>query len=351
MNLPDISLQYRVLIGIAAMVLLFSSFLILFIISQRKKLQYHKDLQFLHEEQKQILTRQNVILEKKVLERTSELTQQKEALQQSLSDLRLAQSQLVHREKMASLGEMTAGIAHEIQNPLNFINNFSEINGELISDIKEILSKEKISETGQEGIKDLTQDLKDNHEKILFHGKRADAIVKNMLQHSRSSTGITEPTDINALCSEYIKLSFHGIRARDKSFNVNIQTDFDAALEKINIVPQDFARVFLNLFNNAFYSVNEKKKIRGDGYEPMVFVSTSLENQKIILKVRDNGMGISEKILEKIYHPFFTTKPAGQGTGLGLSMSYDIIKTAGGDLKVETEEGVFAEFIISLPFR
>jgi C4-dicarboxylate-specific signal transduction histidine kinase len=349
MNLLDISIQYRILIGIAAMGMLFGSFLISFIISQRKKLQYHKNLQSLHEEQQRILTEQNLMLEKKVFERTAELEKQKQALQQSLAELRLTQSQLVQREKMASLGELTAGIAHEIQNPLNFVNNFSEINSEIIEEMKEHLAKEKLSQSGEQELNNLSRDLTDNLAKILHHGKRADSIVKNMLQHSRNNAGNKELTDINALCAEYLKLSYHGIRARDKGFNATIQMDFDSGLEKINIVLQDISRVLLNLFNNAFYAVDEKKKSLGEGFEPSVMVRTQKQDGKVIIRIRDNGPGIPQTMLEKIYHPFFTTKPAGQGTGLGLSISYDIIKSAGGEIKLETEQGEFAEFSISLP--
>ncbi|HMH32682.1 MAG TPA: ATP-binding protein [Puia sp.] len=349
MDLPDINIQYRVIIGISAMVLLFSSFLISFIFSERKKLQYHKDLQTLHEQQKEILTQQNLILDKKVQERTAELVQQKEALQHSLSELKLAQSQLIQREKMASLGELTAGIAHEIQNPLNFVNNFSEINAELLAEMKDHLSREKLSSGGQEQIDTLSQDLSKNLEKIISHGKRADSIVKGMLQHARSSAGSQEPTDINALCAECIKLSYQGIRARDKSFNANTKTNFDPKLGKINIIPQEIARVLLNLLNNAFYAVDEKKKTKGVGFESAVFVETLAENGNLVIRIRDNGNGIPEKILDKIFHPFFTTKPAGQGTGLGLSLSYDIVKAAGGQLKVETREGEFTEFSLLLP--
>ena len=349
MNLLDINIEYRVIIGISAMVLLFASFLISFVISQRKKLQYHKDLQALHEEQERILVGQNSILEKKVDERTAELTQQKEALQHSLSELKLAQSQLIHREKMASLGELTAGIAHEIQNPLNFVNNFSEINSELLDEMKDHLSREKLSASGQVQINNLASDVSQNLEKIIHHGKRADAIVKGMLQHSRGGSVNKELTDINQLCSEYLKLSYQGIRAWDKSFNAAFQTNFDASLEQININAQDIARVLLNLFNNAFYSVDEKKKTLGEDFKPSVFVSTGKQGDHTVIIIRDNGLGIPDKILDKIFQPFFTTKPAGRGTGLGLSMSYDIIKTAGGELEVKTQEGEFAEFIILLP--
>jgi two-component system, NtrC family, sensor kinase len=349
MYLLDLDIEYRVIIGISAMILLFGSFLVSFISSQRKKLQYHKDLETLHEEQKQILTSQNIVLEKKVQERTAELMQQKEALQQSLSELKLAQAQLVQREKMASLGELTAGIAHEIQNPLNFVNNFSEINTELLAEMKDHLSKENFSEDGHTQINNLVSNVTDNFEKIKQHGKRADAIVKGMLQHSRTSSGNKELTDINALCAEYIKLSYQGIRARDHSFNAAIQTDFDSGLQKINIIPQDIARVLLNLLNNAFFSVDEKKKKLGAGFDPEVTVSTRSENSKLIICIRDNGNGVPNKIRDKIFNPFFTTKPSGIGTGLGLSLSYDIIKAAGGEIKVESEEGKYAEFSIALP--
>jgi signal transduction histidine kinase len=349
MYLLDLDIQYRVIIGISAMILLFGSFLVSFISSQRKKLQYHKDLEALHEEQRQILTSQNLVLEKKVQGRTAELMLQKEALQQSLSELKLAQAQLIQREKMASLGELTAGIAHEIQNPLNFVNNFSEINTELLAEMKDHLSKEKFSEEGQTQINNLVSNVTDNFEKIKQHGKRADAIVKGMLQHSRNSTGNKELTDLNALCAEYIKLSYQGIRARDHSFNADIQTDFDAGLQKIYIIPQDIARVLLNLLTNAFFSVDEKRKRLGVGFEPTVSVSTHSENGKLVVRIRDNGNGVPDKIRDKIFNPFFTTKPSGQGTGLGLSLSYDIIKAAGGEIKLESKEGKYAEFSILLP--
>lgn len=350
MHLPDINIEYRVFIGISAMVLLFGSFLVSFITSQRKKLQYHKDLQILHEEQKQILTEQNILLEKKVQERTAELTGQKEALQNSLSELKITQTQLIQREKMASLGELTAGIAHEIQNPLNFVNNFSEINVELVSEIKEFLSHEKLTELGETQISNLALDITRNLEKVILHGKRADGIVKSMLQHSRNSSGTKELTDMNALCEECLKLGYHGMQARDKIFHAITRTDFDISLEKIYIISQEIARVLLNIFNNAFYSVNEKKKKLGDTFEPTVLVSTLKENKKILIRIRDNGLGIPAKVFDKIFNPFFTTKPVGEGTGLGLSLSYDIIKAAGGELKAETKEGEFAEFTIVLPW-
>ena len=251
---------------------------------------------------------------------------------------------MIQQEKMASLGELTACIAHEIQNPLNFVNNFSEVNAELIDEMKQELQAGNTAEA----IK-VADDIKENNLKIANHGKRADAIVKGMLQHSLTSTGQKELTDINALTDEYLRLSYHGLRAKDKSFNATMKTDFDQSLDKINIVPQDIGRVILNLFTNAFYSVAEKKKLLLDGYEPTVSVSTKKINGNLEIKVADNGNGIPQKVLDKIFQPFFTTKPAGQGTGLGLSLSYDIVKAHGGELKVKTKEGEGSEFIILLP--
>ncbi|MEO6453982.1 MAG: ATP-binding protein [Ginsengibacter sp.] len=348
MNLLDINIQYRVIIGISAMVLLFSSFLIAFIINQRKKLQYHKDMQAMHEEQQQTLIQQNTLLEKGVSERTAELLQQKETLQHTLSDLKASQLQLIQKEKMASFGELTAGIAHEIQNPLNFVNNFAEVNAELLADVKEQIAAEKLSGTAKENINSILENVTQNLLKITHHGKRADSIVKSMLQHSRSNTGERQLTDFNALVNEYLKLSYHGFRAKDKSFNATIKTEFDENLAKINIIPQDIGRVLINLYNNAFYSVNEKKKTEGKDYNPTVSVTTAMRGDRAELKIRDNGLGISKELADKIYHPFFTTKPTGQGTGLGLSLSYDIIKAHQGELKVESVEGEFAEFTFDL---
>jgi len=278
-------------------------------------------------------------------------------LEKTLADLRSTQTQLIQSEKMASLGELTAGIAHEIQNPLNFVNNFSEVNGELISELVEEVEKGNTAE-----VKAIAKDIKENEEKINHHGKRADAIVKGMLQHSRSSSGVKESTDINALCDEYLRLSYHGLRAKDKSFNATIKTDFDNSIGNINIIPQDIGRVVLNLLTNAFYAVEEKKKsphpLKGgnEPYEPTVTITTRKlgsplgDGGKVEIKVTDNGGGIPQKVLDKIFQPFFTTKPTGQGTGLGLSLSYDIItKGHGGELKVETKKGEGTEFIISLP--
>jgi signal transduction histidine kinase/ligand-binding sensor domain-containing protein len=287
------------------------------------------------------LQRENKVLEDKVKHRTQQL-------QQSLEDLKSTQSQLVQSEKMASLGELTAGIAHEIQNPLNFVNNFSEVNSELITEMKEELTKGNIEEA-----KAIADDINDNEQKILFHGQRAGAIVKGMLQHSRASSGQKEPTDINALADEYLRLAYHGLRAKDKTFNATMKTDFDESLSGgiVSVVPQDIGRVILNLLTNAFYAVNDKKKNarEGEAYEPTVSVSTHKIGDHIEIKVADNGNGIPDEVKEKIFQPFFTTKPAGQGTGLGLSLSYDIIKAHGGLLKVESVQGNGTTFIIQLP--
>ncbi len=320
-----------------------------------------EEVKSLARDNESILTRQNVLLEEKVAERTI-------SLKQSLLDLKSTQAQLIQSEKMASLGELTAGIAHEIQNPLNFINNFSEVNKELIEELEQEAIKGNIEE-----VRALATDLRENEQKINHHGKRADAIVKGMLQHSRTNTGQKELIDINALAEEYLRLAYQGQRAKDKSFNATMKTDFDETIGNINIIPQDIGRVVLNLINNAFYAVNEKNasttvmpgqaSYQGQPYEPTVSVSTkrslsfgepvpnSREGRgEVIISVKDNGNGIPQKILDKIFQPFFTTKPTGQGTGLGLSLSYDIIKAHGGDLKVETKEGEGAKFIIYLPF-
>jgi C4-dicarboxylate-specific signal transduction histidine kinase len=259
--------------------------------------------------------------------------------------LKSTQTQLIHSEKMASLGELTAGIAHEIQNPLNFVNNFSEVSVELVTEMKDELAKGN----KQEAIL-ISNDLDENLQKISEHGKRAASIVKGMLQHSRKSTDKKEPTDINALVDEYVRLSYHGIRSKDKSFNAMINTNFDKTAGIVNVIPQDLGRVLLNLLNNAFYSVNEKKNNLNGTFQPIVSVSTKNTGKGVELSVKDNGTGIPEKVLSKIYQPFFTTKPTGQGTGLGLSLSYDIItKGHGGEMKVNSTEGEYAEFIISLP--
>lgn len=269
----------------------------------------------------------------------------KAKIEKAYSELKSTQAQLIQSEKMASLGELTAGIAHEIQNPLNFVNNFSEVSSELLDEMKQVIDKGDMEE-----VKSIAGDVKQNLEKILHHGKRADGIVKGMLQHSRFSSGQKELTDINILADEYLRLAYHGLRAKDKTFNAAMETGYDDNIGLINIIPQDIGRVILNLITNAFYAVSEKKRQQAEGYEPIVSVSTKKVNGKIEIKVSDNGNGIPEKILDKIFQPFFTTKPTGQGTGLGLSLSYDIVtKGHGGELKVETAERKGTTFIISLP--
>ncbi len=318
---------------------------------QQKALKREQEKTHQEEEQKKWMTTRKEELEKIVAERTSELRQQKEQVESTLHELKATQSQLIQSEKMASLGELTAGIAHEIQNPLNFVNNFSEVNAELIEELKEEISKGNF-----ELVAGIANDIKENEEKIIFHGKRADAIVKGMLQHSRNSGGQNELTDINALTDEYLRLAYHGLRAKDKSFNATMKTDFDTSLQKINIIPQDVGRAILNLITNAFYAVNERAKqttnnlsVGQAGYEPTISVSTKKINNFIQLTVKDNGNGIPQNIFDKIFQPFFTTKPTGQGTGLGLSLSYDIIKAHSGEIKVKTKEGEGSEFIILLP--
>ncbi|MBK9106558.1 MAG: two-component sensor histidine kinase [Saprospiraceae bacterium] len=302
--------------------------------------------------------KRNIELEQQVYKRTKELNE-------ALEHLKATQSQLIQSEKMASLGELTAGIAHEIQNPLNFVNNFSEVNKELLIEMKDEIENGNLTE-----VKAIATDIIANEEKINHHGKRADAIVKGMLQHSRSSNGIKEPTDINALADEYLRLAYHGLRAKDKTFNATMKTDFDDSIGLVNVVPQDIGRVILNLITNAFYAVSEKAKMTsqtsnpltgGPDYVPTVSVVTKLqrplpggrgsEGAMVNISISDNGPGIPASVLEKIFQPFFTTKPTGQGTGLGLSLSYDIVKAHGGELKVETKEGEGSVFVIQLPIN
>ena len=281
-------------------------------------------------------------------QKRKEIEESHKALEKSLEELKAAQALLIQSEKMASLGELTAGIAHEIQNPLNFVNNFSEVNKELLVEMIEAIEKGDLEEA-----KAIANDIVDNQEKINHHGKRADGIVKGMLQHSRGSNNQKEPTDINALCDEYVRLAFHGYRAKDKSFNAKFETEFDESIPKLNVVPQDIGRVVLNLINNAFHAVSESGK-----ENPMVWVATKNLGDKIEISVKDNGNGIPDAIRDKIFQPFFTTKPTGSGTGLGLSLSYDIVKAHGGEIKVESKEKegfpavqAVTEFRILIPLK
>jgi len=308
-------------------------------------------------------------LKRKAIEETNA------ALTKSLEELKAAQAQLIQSEKMASLGELTAGIAHEIQNPLNFVNNFSEVSAELLDEVREELVKTRhalslsVTEFPGKAADPLNEaeailtDIKKNLEKILHHGRRADAIVKGMLQHSRTSSGQKELTDLNALADEYLRLSYHGLRAKDKSFNADFKTDFDPNLPKVEVIPQDLGRVMLNLITNAFYAVNERVKkdledIAEKGNEnleglepvkPQVIVATKNLGNTIEISVKDNGSGIPDEIKNKIFQPFFTTKPTGEGTGLGLSLSYDIVKAHGGELTVQSKKGEGTLFLITLP--
>ena len=273
-----------------------------------------------------------------------EIDIQRAKVENALEDLRNTQAQLIQSEKMASLGELTAGIAHEIQNPLNFVNNFSDVNAELIGEAEQEIDKGNVSEA-----KTILNNIKENEQKINHHGKRADAIVKGMLQHSRTGSATKEPTDINRLADEYLRLAYQGFRARDKSFNATFTTEFDNSIGKVNVVPQEIGRVILNLINNAFYAVIERARPGVPGYEPTVIVGTRKLQDRIEISIKDNGSGISDSIKEKIFQPFFTTRPTGQGTGLGLSLAYDIVKAHGGEIKVETKEGEGSEFIVKLP--
>ncbi len=292
------------------------------------------------------IQRRRVLEKERRLAREKELAQAKE-IEKAYKELKTTQKQLIHAEKMASLGELTAGIAHEIQNPLNFVNNFSEVSVDLVDELRE-----EIAKGDKDEVDALTTDLQQNLKKIIHHGKRASSIVKGMLEHSRTGSGEKQPTDINSLADEYLRLSYHGLRAKDKSFNAEFRLEADENLPEVNVVPQDIGRVLLNLINNAFYAVYEKSKQNEINYKPEVVVSSKKLDDKIEIRVKDNGNGIPDSVKDKIFQPFFTTKPTGQGTGLGLSMSYDIItKGHGGSLNAESSVGEGTTFRILIPLN
>ena len=324
---------------------------VLAVIARNQQREFKKQQQKLvqEEENNRILEAKKLDLEYQVAERTAEITKQKEELQQALEHLKATQEQLIQSEKLASLGELTAGIAHEIQNPLNFVNNFSEVSVELLDELKTERARPK--DERDEGLEEeILDDIFQNLEKINHHGKRASSIVTGMLQHSRASTGKKEPVNLNALADEYLRLSYHGLRAKDKSFNAKMNTFFDESLPKVNVIPQDFGRVLLNLINNAFYAVQARSISQPENYMPTVTVSTQNTDQGIIIKVGDNGTGIPDELKSKIFQPFFTTKPTGQGTGLGLSLAYDIVtKSHGGTIELDSVEGAGTTFTITLP--
>jgi signal transduction histidine kinase len=346
MYLLQISIEMRIFIGIAAMALLFTAFIISFVTSQRKKLEYHHKMQEVLRQKQELLARQNETLELMVEDRTAELHKQKEALQGSLLDLKNTQAQLVQSEKMASLGEMTAGIAHEIKNPLNFINNFSEVSIELFEELEEELKHQNMEE-----VKNLSGMLKENLQKIQHHSGRADKIVKTMLEHSRTGTGKKILININDLANEALDLSYHSMVVKHDQRNIKTEFSSDPLVPPVLIASQEMSRVIVNLCNNSFYSVIQKwKKQKIPDYEPMVKIETKLAGRNVLISVIDNGTGIPENQLEKIFQPFYTTKPAGDGTGLGLSLSYEIVnKMHGGKIEVVSEEDIGATFHIYLP--
>ncbi|GAB2775750.1 signal transduction histidine kinase [Hymenobacter luteus] len=316
--------------------------------SQKKHLEKERIEREEEEKARRLMAAQKVELERLVAERTAILTQQAEELREALTELKTTQAQLIQAEKMASLGELTAGIAHEIQNPLNFVTNFSDVSAELVTELEE---EQQNPDRDPALEAELLGDLKQNLLKINHHGQRAASIVRGMLEHSRASTGERQSTDLNTLADEYLRLAYHGLRAKDKTFNATLVTHLEPGLPPIEVVSQDVGRVLLNLFTNAFYAVQKRKELGQPGYTPTVTVTTrQLPDGDVEVRVHDNGTGIPPAVVEKIFQPFFTTKPTGEGTGLGLSLSYDIItKGHGGTLVVETQEGHGTEFIVTLP--
>jgi two-component system, NtrC family, sensor kinase len=345
MCLIQISIETRIIIGIGAMIVLFAGFIIAFVTIQRKKLEYQHNLQLMLEQKQEILAGQNEVLEKMVNERTAELNEQKTALQTSLIELKSTQQQLIQSEKMASLGEMTSGIAHEIQNPLNFITNFSEVSLELFDEFREENKEGNISQ-----MENTAMEISEILKKILIHSKRADAIVKSMLEHTRAGTGKIEMVNLNELAQESLKLSYHGQKVKNRTDGCSPQLIMDNNLEPFPLIAQDINRVLVNLCNNAFYAVWKRKSLMDPYYVPTVIMEIRKEDNEAFIKISDNGIGIPGHILPKIFQPFFTTKPTGEGTGLGLSLSYDIITRAyGGSLTVDSTEGEGTTFSIRLP--
>jgi signal transduction histidine kinase len=316
---------------------------------QKKQLEKERLLREEEERAKRLIEAQNAELERLVAERTAALTYQAEELRAALTELRATQAQLVQSEKMASLGELTAGIAHEIQNPLNFVNNFADVSVEMLSELREEQARD-LRDPALEA--ELLEDIAQNLQKIHHHGQRAASIVKGMLEHSRASTGERQPTNLNQLADEYLRLAYQGLRAKDKSFNATLNTDFAPDLPMIEVIGPDLGRVLLNLFSNAFYAVRQRQLQGEAGYAPTVTLRTQQRGDQVEIRVRDNGLGIPETVRQKIFQPFFTTKPSGEGTGLGLSLSYDIVTQGhGGTLTVSSQEGKFTEFLISLPIN
>jgi signal transduction histidine kinase len=297
------------------------------------------------------LREHNEQLDALVEQRTRELKVKNTELEQSLEQIRSMQEQIITQEKLASLGALTAGIAHEIKNPLNFVNNFAELSVDLVKELREELGSHQdlFDQETQDYIEEILQDLEQNSSKINEHGKRADSIVRGMLLHARGKSGDFQPVDINALMDEYAKLAYHGLRAQDSNFNIDLKTSYDQSIGPVELVPQDISRVFLNIVNNACYATNEKKKTAGDDYHPQVSVVTRNLGDKVEIRIRDNGTGMPPEVVKKIFQPFFTTKPTGQGTGLGLSISFDILNSHQGEMRVETEDGQYTEFIVTLP--
>ncbi len=315
--------------------------------SQAKSLKAEAQVRLLAEQEQRAIEGQNQTLEYEVTQRTADLARQTDELRTTLQELQETQGQLIQREKMASLGELTAGIAHEIQNPLNFVNNFAEVSTELVAELAEERAR-PVRDRALEA--ELLADLRQNLGRIAQHGGRASGIVRGMLEHSRASTGQRQPTDINQLADEYLRLAYHGLRAKDKTFNATLQPDLAPALPPVEAVSGDVGRVLLNLLTNAFYAVQKRQQLGEPGYAPTVGVATRQAGEAVEIRVSDNGTGIPAELMSRIFQPFFTTKPSGEGTGLGLSLSHDIItKGHGGTLTVASQEGVGTTFCVSLP--